>query len=139
MRSKNTLMLALSLAAALGAGCGAAFLTEAEQSMAVEHGFTRRLPGSTARIYNEAKTALARMGFTIVSEREGLINAKIELPRTPEPVHINLLMLGGDRVHLRLYNLSDAEKEKMADKIFLKITHAIKGVPDEDERRKRRR
>ncbi|MHC4202598.1 MAG: hypothetical protein ACYSU0_21610 [Planctomycetota bacterium] len=136
MRSTKTLMIALSLVAGLGAGCGAALLTDAEQSMAVEHGFTRRLPGSTARIFNEAKTALARMGFTIVSEREGLINAKIELPRKPEPVHINLVMLGGDRVHLRLYNLGDAEKEKMADKIFLKITHAIKGVPDEDKRRR---
>jgi len=138
MRSTNTMMLALSLAAAaLAAGCGTVPLSEAEQHMAVEQGASRRLPGSTARIYNEAKTVLARMGFTIVSERANrLINAKVELPRKPEPVHINLLMLGGDRVHLRLYNLSEAEKEKMADKIFLKITHAIKGVPDEDKRRK---
>ncbi len=141
MRSKNTLMLALSLAAAtLGAGCGTVPLTQAEQDMPGAQGASRRLPGSMARIYNEARTVLAQMGFTIVSERENrLINGKIELPRKPEPVHINLGMLGGDRVHLRLYNLSDAEKEKMADKIFLKITHAIKGVPDEDKRRKRQK
>lgn len=141
MRSKNTLMLALSLAAAtLGAGCGTVPLTQAEQSMPGVQGASRRLPGSTARIYNEAKMVLARMGFTIVSERENrLINGKIELPQKPEPVHINLLMLGGDRVYVRLYNLTEAEKEKMTEKIFRKIWHAIKGTPDEEERRKRRK
>ena len=141
MRSKNTLMLALSLGVAtLGAGCGTVPLTQAEQDMPGVQGASRRLPGSTARIYNEAKAVLARMGFTIVSERENrLINGKIELPRKPEPVHINLLMLGGDRVYVQLYNLTEAEKEKMTEKIFLKIRHAIKGVPDEEERRKRQK
>ena len=141
MRSKNSLMLALSLVAAtLGSGCGTVPLSQAEQDMPGEQGASRRLPGSTARIYNEAKTVLAQMGFTIVSERENrLINAKVELPRKPEPVHINLLMLGGDRVYIQPYNLTEAEKEKMTDRIFLKITHAIKGVPDEEERRKRQK
>jgi len=136
MRSKNTMMLALSLAAALGAGCGAIPVSGHGLSMAVEQGATRRLPGSSARIYRAAKTVLARMGFTIVSERENIINAKIELPRKPEPVHINLQMVGGDRVLILTYNLADAEAEKFTDEIFLKITHAIKGVPDEDKRRR---
>ena len=136
MRPKNTLALALSLAAALGAGCGMVVVTQAEQEMPGAEHASRRMPGSTVRIFTEAKTVLRRMGFTIVSERENsLINGKIEMPRKPEPVHINLMIFGGDRVHLRFYNLNETEKEKLAEKIFRNIRNSIKGIPAERERR----
>lgn len=139
MIPKLTWALALSLAAAaFGAGCGRVVLTDPEQTMPGAEHASRRMPGSTVRIFTEAKKALGKMGFTIVSERQNrLLNGKLEAPRKPEPIHVNLMLLGGDRVYLRLYNLTEAEKEKLAEKIFDSIWNAIRGTPAEHERRGR--
>ena len=96
MRPKLTWALALSLAAAFGAGCGGPVLSDPEQAMPGAEHASRRMPGSTVR-----------------------------------------MMLGGDRVYLRLYNLTEAEREKWAEKIFRNIRYAITGAPAEQERRGR--
>lgn len=128
MRPKLTWALALSLAAAFGAGCGGPVMSDPEQVMPGTEHASRRMPGSTVRIFTEARKVLGQMGFTVVSERENaLLNAKLELPRKREPIHVNLMMFGGDRVYLRLYNLTEAEREKWAEKIFRNIRHAITG------------
>ncbi len=141
MRQKRAWTLALSWAAVItGAGCGTAIMMNTQEEMPAGRYPYRRMPGSSARIFAEAKRVLDRMGFAIVSERENMaLNGRLDVARKPVPVLLYLTISRGDRVYLRFYNLTAAEEEEWTAKVFHNIRAAVMGTPAEREKRGRPR
>ncbi len=141
MRQKQAWTLVLSWAAGVAvAGCGTVVMTNPQEEMPAARHAYRRMPGSSAKIFAEAKKVLDRMGFTIVSERENMVlNGKLDVARKPVAILLYLTISRGDRVYLRFYNLTAAEEEEWTARVFHNIRAAVMGTPAEREKRGRPR
>lgn len=141
MRQKQAWTVALSWAAVItGAGCGTAVVTNPQEDMPASRHSSRRMPGSSARIFAEAKRVLDRMGFAISGVRENqALMGRLDVARKPVPVFLWLTITRGDRVYLRFYNLTPAEEEEWTARVFHNIRAAVMGTPAEREKRGRPR
>lgn len=141
MRQKKAWTLALSWAAVVAvAGCGTSVMVSTQEEMPAGRYAYRRMPGSSAKIFAEAKGVLDRMGFAISGERENqALMGELEVARKPVPVLLYLTISRGDRVTLRFYNLTPAEEEEWTAKVFHNIRAAVMGTPAEREKRGRPR
>ncbi len=130
--------LGAGLVVGLSAGCGAPVASDPGNEMLYGDQIFQRMPGSAPKIFLEAKKVLDNLGFKIVSVRENMmINARLDSPK--RPIHVNLKIFAGDRVYIRLYNLSEDEHDEWIMRLFRGIRASIQGIPAEREKRGRPR
>ena len=127
-RAGTLAVFAAGFALVLTTGCGGPIVTGGDGDLLMGDQIYQRMPGSAPRIFLEAKNVLGDLGFKIVSVRENeLINAKLDSPK--HPIIVNLTILGGDRLFIRLYNLRGDEHDEWVERLFANIRASIEGVP----------
>lgn len=121
----------------LGAGligaCGAPAVTNPEDEALVVGQVYKTMPGSTAKIFSDAKSALDGLGFRIVSVRENAaINARLDSPK--KPIHVYVKIVAGNRVYISIYNVTGDEHDEWLTRLFTSIEASIRGTKAEQER-----
>jgi hypothetical protein len=114
-------------------GCGSAEVLTPEQEMPLIQQQYRRVGGSAAGIYANAKKVFERLSITVTDERPGAsLVGKMNVKQ--KPVWVYFKIASGDWVNVRLYNLTRPEEDKWRSRIFEELNMQIRGTPAERQR-----
>jgi hypothetical protein len=119
------------------AGCGGGGILSHDEEMLLIQEQYRRVGGTAAGIYANAKKVFDKLHIKLTGVREGAaMIGKMNIQK--RSVFVYFKIAGGDWVDVRFYNLTESEQDKWRSRFFNELEAQIRGTPAERERSRRR-